>query len=186
MTESRKRPEQAHFDVLYYKSDGAIAKTDKVHRAPFRGKPGLKDVQILQEALIKEFVEFNGAIGSLLAHDKVWDLICQLGAILPIVGRDKPGIDVEALAEADDLPQLARIFFSESFDDKGERETDETGAVVLAKPSLIAKLHGLDFYGPLFRLSDEKRNRERLQALEPMMQNGKPEELPQDLQVTTK
>ena len=186
MSKSEKRPEQATFDVIYYKPDGTIKTIDKIRRAPFRGNPGLKDIQICQEALIKEFVEFNGAIGSLLVQDNTWSLICQLGSLLYVVGRDKPGIDVEALAEADDLPQIAQIFFSESFNDAGERERDDEGATLLAKPSKVARIHGLDFYEPLFRHSEDKRNRERQGVFREILEtNGKVEE-PQNLQETGK
>jgi hypothetical protein len=182
----QKRPEGATFDVIYYKPDGTVKSIDKVRRAPFRGNPGLKDIQVCQEALIKEFVDFNGAIGTLLVQDKVWSLIAQLGSLLYVVGRDKPGIDVEALAEADDLPQLAQIFFSESFNSAGERERDEEGATILAKPSKVARIHGLDFYEPLFRYSEEKRNREREGVFREVLEmNGKVEE-PQEVLETGK
>jgi hypothetical protein len=179
-SEQQKRPDQTTFDVIYYKLDGTVKSIDKVKRAPFRGNPGLKEIQVFQEQLVREFVEFNGAIGSLFVQDKVWSIITQLGSILYVVGRDKPGIDIEALAEADDLPQLAQIFFSESFNDSGDRERDDEGATILAKPSKIAKVHGLDFYDPLFRASQEKRNRE-IQGVYREELNGKVEE-PQNLQ----
>ena len=136
-------------------------------------KPGLRDVLALQEELIKDFVEAGVAIGTLLACDRTWKNCEKLAKILPVVGSDQPGIDIRHLAEMGDLRQLGHIFFSEAFDEdltlaKEYLLDHENNPILMdgrpvqkaAKPSAIARIHGMDFHSPLYRFLEEKERRE--------------------------
>ena len=61
--------------------------------------------------------------------------------MLPVVGREELGIDINKIE--DDMVQLTHIFFTESTDEDGF-PVKEDGWF---KPSLLAKLHQLNYYG---------------------------------------
>lgn len=157
---TEQKREFSTFSITYWGEDDRPKETIQVRSVPLRGKKSsLRDVIALQDELIKAMIEHNVCIGSLVADDSVWKNMVSLAAILPVVGRANPGFDIEALAEAGDIAQLGRIFFTESITLKGEHEVDENGDRPLTKPSSIARIHDINFHTPLFKYNEERQTR---------------------------
>lgn len=149
------------FEVIYWGEDESPAKTLTVRPAPFKGKKGgLSDVIQFQEKLLRDFVDHDGRLASLMVNKATWDIMTKLAAILPVVGQIDPGFDIEAIANTSDLAQLGRIFFSESIKNNLDREKDADGNV-LNSPSLIAKIHDINFSATLFRFVREREDLQR-------------------------
>lgn len=170
------------FDVTYWDENDEPSKTLTVRPAPFRGrKGGLADVIAYQEKLLRDFVEHDGRLASLLVNKTTWDTMTKLAAILPVVGQSEPGFDIEAIAASSDLAQLGRIFFSGNIKDDLEREKDENGNTVNA-PSFIAKIHDINFSETLFRLvrerDDENRKKQMARMEETLEQLNQKSEVP--------
>ena len=92
----------------------------------------------------------------------------QLSRMLPVVGRTEIGFEIEPLALSGDIAQLGRIFFSENIADDLTRERDSDGNVINT-PSLIARIHDINFSATLFRMIRERevcQQKERMEALE--------------------
>ncbi|ARV58055.1 hypothetical protein BZZ01_04880 [Nostocales cyanobacterium HT-58-2] len=155
--------------MIYWGENDTPSKVIIVKPVPFRSKAGgLGDVIKLQEKLLRDFVECDGRLATLMLNKSTWETMVKLAAMLPVVGQEQPGFDIEPLAEASDLAQLGRIFFSGNIKDSLERETDADGTVINA-PSLIAKIHDINFSATLFRLireRDEADQQERMKKLE--------------------
>lgn len=158
-----------YFEVTYWGEDDTPKEIIQVRPVPLRSKNGgLADVIKLQEKLLRDFVECGGRTGDLLIRDQTWNTMKKLSAMLPVVGKPEFGFDIELLAENSDLAQLARIFFSEGINDNLEREKDADGNV-MNSPSLIAKIHDINFSETLSRLVQEKleaNHTERMKKLE--------------------
>ena len=158
MTIKREYPT---FEVTYWGDNDEVVKTLTVRPAPFKSKKGgLSEVISFQEKLLRDFVEHDGRLASLLVNKPTWENMVKLAAILPVVGQAEPGFDIEAIANSSDLAQLGRIFFSESIKNNLEREKDTDGNVVNS-PSLIAKIHDINFSATLFRFVREREDSQR-------------------------
>lgn len=161
------------FEVTYWGDDDQPSKAILVRPAPFRGKKGgLADVIKLQEKLLRDFVEHDGRLANLMVNPSTWDTMTRLASLLPVVGEPEIGFDIEPLAVANDVTQLGRIFFSESIKDDLERETDKDGNVINS-PSLIAKIHDINFSATLFRLVRERDDLQREQQMQAIKENLK-------------
>lgn len=125
------------FEITY--NDGSVDKVKRVSRKQ------LQDLIILQQDLIEAFLKNNASVGSIIADDAIWSSIEKLSNILPTVGNDTPGIKLEKLE--DDLTQLTKIFFTESVDENGLPISPKNIQDEWYQPSLISKLHQLDYYG---------------------------------------
>lgn len=162
---SDRKRQYPTFEVIYWGDDDTPKEIINVKPAPFKK---LADVIKLQEKLIKDFVEHDGRLASLMVSKSTWETMTKLAAMLPVVGQPELGFNIEHLAEASDLGQLGRIFFSESITDSLEREKDTDGNVVNS-PSLIAKIHDINFSQALFRFvreREESQQQERMKKLE--------------------
>ncbi|MCC5616381.1 hypothetical protein LC605_15140 [Nostoc sp. CHAB 5836] len=156
-----QKREYPTFEVIYWGENDEPLKTLTVRPAPFKSKKGgLAEVIHFQEKLLRDFVEHDGRLASLLCNKNTYETMTKLAAILPVVGQVEPGFDVEALANSSDLAQLGRIFFSESIKNNLEREKDADGNVVNS-PSLIAKIHDINFSATLFRFVREREDGQR-------------------------
>lgn len=172
------------FDVIYWDAEDQPSKIIAVRPVPFRGKKGgLNDVINLQEKLLKDFVEHDGRLAGLLSNNSTWDTMTRLASLLPVVGEEAVGFDIEAIAQQNDIAQLGRIFFSESIKDDLTRETDKDGNVINS-PSLIAKIHDINFSATLFRLVRERGQQEREKQLTEINENLK--NLESEVQETSK
>lgn len=164
-----QRREYPTFEVIYWGENDESIKTLTVRPAPFKGKKGgLSDVISFQEKLLRDFVEHDGRLASLLCNKSTWETMTKLATILPVVGQTEPGFDIEAIANSSDLAQLGRIFFSENIKDNLDREKDADGNLVNS-PSLIAKIHDINFTTTLFRFireRDESQRQDRMAKLE--------------------
>jgi len=156
-----QKREYPTFEVIYWGDNDELLKTLTIRPAPFKSKKGgLSEVIHFQEKLLKDFVEHDGRLANLLVNKSTWDNMVKLAAILPVVGQTEPGFDIEAIANASDIAQLGRIFFSENITDNLEREKDANGNLVNS-PSLIAKIHDINFSATLFRLVREREDESR-------------------------
>ncbi len=166
---SDRKRQYPTFEVTYWNEDDTPSKVLVVKPVPFRSKSGgLSDVIKLQEKLLRDFVEHDGRLASLLCNKSTWETMTKLAAMLPVVGQEQPGFDIEPLAEASDLAQLGRIFFSDNIKDSLEREKDADGNIINS-PSFIAKIHDINFTATLFRLireREEAQQQERMKQLE--------------------
>lgn len=127
-----------YFNVEYKDNSGNIINVDKVKRVK---RKHLKDLTILQEDLVYQFLFYNAAVGDIIAEEKNWNTLVKICKMLPVVGREELGIDINKIE--DDMVQLTHIFFTESTDEDGF-PVKEDGWF---KPSLLAKLHQLNYYG---------------------------------------
>lgn len=127
-----------HFEVHYRDESGDIVETVLVKRVK---RAQLADLITLQQQLLQEFLRVNGAVGAAIASPVAWSVITKIAALLPVVGQEKPGLDLSPIE--DDTEQLGRIFFTES----AYTELIEEGAQI--KPSLISGLNSLDYRGDL-------------------------------------
>ncbi|MFN6560034.1 MAG: hypothetical protein RMY28_009520 [Nostoc sp. ChiSLP01] len=159
MTNAKR--EYPTFEVVYWGEDDSPIKTLIIRPAPFRGKKGgLADVIKLQEKLLRDFVEHDGRLASLLCNKSTWEAMTSLAAILPVVGIPEPGFDIEAIANSSDLAQLGRIFFSEGIKDNLEREKDADGNLVTTA-SAISRIHDINFWPTLSRFMREREEAQR-------------------------
>ena len=156
------------FEVTYWKAHGEEDKTVIVRPAPFSK---LQEIKTLQQKLIEAFEEKNGSLGELLADSAVIANMKTLATMLPIVGKDKPGLDIDPLYDSGDIVQLGQIFFSESVShdmrSKGYSQTEIDGRTMNLYnypdhrqnpiPSAIARIHDLPFFDLLLQIRDRRR-----------------------------
>lgn len=141
-----------NFKVEYKDKLGEIVKVDKVYRVK---RDKLKDIIDLQQDLLYSFFKSNASIGQVIADSVNWKNIEKLAKMLPVVGEEKLGFDLSSIEN--DLSQLLTIFFTQSIDENGNLINSEEAY----KPSLIAELHQLDYYGAV-QESAKKIYQERL------------------------
>ena len=142
-TELKKRQPRRTAQVNYYDPvSGDFLTSELITAAPFTkwGK-----IAELQKPIIELYVETGGAIGDLFCHENFLPLCQQLSALVPVIGETR-SIDFQSLIDADDWPQITRLFVTTSIDEDGKRETDAKGEDTLIKPGIIAELHNLNFY----------------------------------------
>lgn len=149
MTEP-KRLKKPSFEVYYWDADGNASGMDIITAMPF---DRWQDLITLQEKLIYYTVYKTTAIGSLLKYPDAMTIIRSMASMLIVVGKDKPGIDLDNLLVAGDYAQIARIFLSEVYDEKEMAPTALT-------PSAIARIHGFDFGGKLDEFIKQRREKE--------------------------
>ena len=125
------------FDIKYKNSLGEVIKTDKIGRVK---RKQLKDLIVLQEELVYAFYKTNGGIGSIIADSSYWNTMEKIAKMLPIIGEEKPGINLSSLEE--DLSQLTTIFFTQSVDENGDLIIGDN----IFEQSLISELHKLDYF----------------------------------------
>ena len=126
------------YKVTYRNDDGTISEELYLRRVV---RSRINDVVELQKLLLESFLKNNAAIGPCIAEDNTWKTMKKLASLIRVVGNDKPGFDIDRLEE--DYEQLTALFFSTALTDEGELNTEEAGW--LLKPSLIARLHGLNW-----------------------------------------
>lgn len=122
-----------NFEIKY-----SSGRTDKVKRVP---RKKLHDLIVLQQDLLYAFLKNNASVGSVIASNSNWSTIEKIAKLLPVIGEEKPGINLDELE--DDISQITSIFFTQSVDENGMILNTDEGY----KPSLIAELHQLDYYG---------------------------------------
>lgn len=150
------------FNVNYWDDKDNLIGTDIIKPMPFKGKNGAPawiDLISLQEKLIHLAVYETAEIGSFLHLPQGLDIIRKMAAMLIVVGKSERGINLDNLLDAGDYPQIARIFLSEDYDDRGTPPRPYT-------PSLIARIHGMNFEGKLDEISKiwrQKRIMEEIQ-----------------------
>lgn len=126
-----------------------VVETVQLKRVP-RSK--YKDLIALQQLLLEAFVENNGATGSVIADDANWKTLKKLSSMLPVVGQDEKGFDVEKIEN--DILLITRLFFTQAVNEDGSVDLSEG-----FKPSLLAEFYQLDYSGFLQRavMEIEKR-----------------------------
>lgn len=133
------------FDIKY--SSGEVVTVKPVPWAK------LDDVCILQQNIIKCLLDSEGAVGSLLrpSNTEVWGYIKKLAALLPVVGVNEPGIDLNQIEELD---EVVRIFvtLTEDYNEYGLL-SPPTGEPL--RPSLIGDIHSLNFYSLMLQARKE-------------------------------
>jgi hypothetical protein len=101
----------------------------------------------------------TAAIGSLVCDPTALGLLNKLAKMLVVVGRSERGIDLANLLNAGDYLQIGRIFLSEAY-------TEDTIVPDNYKPSLIAKIHRMDFVGKLMEFNRQAQEKAMSNALE--------------------
>jgi hypothetical protein len=105
----------------------------------------LEDVETLTKEIIILLLEVDGRQGELykLSNTKFWGYAKKLAAMMPVVGQDTPGIDLDRIDDAD---QLTRIFITTS-----EKRHPATGGIYNPEGESIAasdiyRINSLDFF----------------------------------------
>jgi hypothetical protein len=140
------------FVVNYWDENGNYRNSDYVVAMPFMGTDGaphLRDLILLQEELLKFAVFETAAIGSLVCNNVALDLINKIAKMLVVVDKPERGIDIKNLLNAGDYLQIGQIFLSEGYDNESITPDDY-------KPSRIARIHKMDFFGKLISLNKER------------------------------
>lgn len=130
------------FDIKY--SDGSIDKVKRVKRDK------LKDLIILQQEILYYFFKNQANIGATLAELEAWNCIRKISKLLPVIGEEKLGINLDKLDEDNDLEQIALIFITTAIqnEDGGFLSVNEHfDTSTWYEPSLISKLHQLNYKG---------------------------------------
>lgn len=154
MTENKKRQPRRTAEVNYYDpATGEFIASELITAAPFIKWGKIAEVQ---KAILELYVEVGGAIGDLFGSGKFLSLCEQLTTLIPVVGQNRP-IDLQALIDADDWPQITRLFVTTSYDESGNRDKDEKGEETLVKPGIIADLHNLNFLQILINAEKERQ-----------------------------
>lgn len=116
----------------------------------------LNDIQILQYEILTASAEAGGSPGELLNPENkdFWEPASKLAQLMPIVGKDKPGIDVDKI---EDIDQIIRIFVTTS-----EARDPETGFIMPGEegyllPSYISKVNGINFLKLLAKIQQDLR-----------------------------
>lgn len=122
-----------------------------------------REVEQLQLEILEEFFLNNLSIGTTIKDDVVWNKMCDLVKMLPVVGKAKNGFNLNEIE--DDLAQIGSIFFTTAITEDFDNVTPDD---VATKPSLICKLHYFDLLHPMIEMGKriEKKNNERIQKLE--------------------
>lgn len=172
VTTEPKKLSTPNFPVTYWNEDGTYKGTEYVMAMPFMGKdgqPGLKDLILLQEELLRYAVFETAAIGSLICDPVGLDLLNKIARILVVVGKPERGIDLKNLLLAGDYVQIGQIFLSEAYDESTIVPQDY-------KPSAIARIHRMDFTGKLMKLNQELRTREQQKEIDRIIEQIEPVE----------
>ena len=153
--------------VTLWDESGEAQETLVVRPAPFNK---LSEVKELQKKLLEAFEEKNGSLGELLADSTVYADMKRLAALLRVVGKAKPGLDITSLYEAGDIVQLGQIFFSESVSpdmrSPGYSEREIEGQTMKLYnfpehrqnplPSGVSRIHDLAFFEMLIAIRDKR------------------------------
>jgi len=169
------------FEITYWDVSTLEEKaTVKVRPVPFSK---LDDLIKLQEQILDYYVAQQGCIANLLRDKSVKATLKKIASLLPVVGEEKPGFDLDNLFEASDMIQIAQIFFTEAFDENVHSEGIVVDEVTKRQiymhpkhrysptPSKIARIHDLDF----FELYQTKRDKFLIQLREEQEQRIKKE-----------
>lgn len=157
MNTTKKRQPRRTVEVNYYDpTTGDFIASDIITAVPFAQ---WAKIASLQKPILELYVETGGgAIGDLFANPEFLPLCQQLSKVIPVIGQSRP-IDFQALIDADDWPQITRLFVTTSYDEAGNREMDKDGTPALIKPGLIADLHNLGFLKIIIDLEKERQER---------------------------
>jgi hypothetical protein len=105
----------------------------------------LEDVEKLCQEIFIQLVEVDGSCGQLFraSNRKFWSNAEKLAAMLPVVGQEQPGIELDKI---DEIDQLTRIFITVS-----DKRHPETGGIYSPPgeqlpPSEIYRINSLDFF----------------------------------------
>lgn len=162
------------FEVVYWDEKGEEKETIIVRPVALNK---LEEVKKLQEILIAEYVNYDGCLGSLLSDKSVFETMQKLASMLPVVGKEVKGFDLQSLYDFGDMIQLGQIFFSESIDENMRSQGIKTDKVTERPiyhfpehrynptPSAIARIHDLPFFDHYQQKRDKK-----LQQLQAKMQ----------------
>jgi hypothetical protein len=164
MTEPKKISIET-FTVNYYKLDGTFARSEEVRPVPFMSKngAGLKELIELQERIIKYVVWESFSIATMVCDPVGLDLLNKTAAMLAVVGRQERGIDLVQMLEVGDYNQIGSIFLDEHYG------TSADGLHVFSKPSLISKIHRIDYWGKFRAEGTLKQTADLAKLTEPMI-----------------
>jgi len=104
----------------------------------------LEDIEYLQKEIIYLLAEVDGAFGDLLrpSNTEFWGHVRKMAALLPIVGQEKPGLDVDRIEDAEDI---IRIFITTS-----KQRDPQFGSVFVEGgtpllPGEVSRINSLNF-----------------------------------------
>ncbi len=153
------------FQVTYWDDLGEEKETITVRPVTLNK---LQEVKELQEQLISYYVDHNGCLGTLLIDNSVFEIMRNLASMLPVIGKEAQGFDIQSLYDMGDILQLGQIFFSESIDENmksaGITKDTVTDRLIYQVPehrynptaSAIARIHDLPFFDQYQQKRDEK------------------------------
>lgn len=111
----------------------------------------LDDVQILQYNILEASANCGGSPGDLFkrSHTEFWEPARKLAALMPVVGKEEKGINVDKI---EDCEQLIDIFITATKD-----RDEATGYIIpgpegVLKPSAISRINGINFLKLLMQM----------------------------------
>ena len=144
--------------VQSYNSEKDSYDVEKVYIVQRVVRSELDSLVELHKQLLINFIDKEANIGELIRDNESWELMKTLSNNLNILGQKDKGFDLEEIS--DDLEQICRIFITESMNENGELDIEQGWM-----PSLLAKLHHLDF--PLYVREAVKKYQEKRETKEP-------------------
>jgi len=128
-TSSITRYENVHY------SDGTVVKIKRVARAK------LADFIELLDEVISAFAANNGAIGSIILDDKIWQTMGTICSMIPVMSTvEGEVLDFDRFS--DNYEEICRVFCTSSVD-------LDTGELGDWKAPILSKLHMLDYSQPV-------------------------------------
>ena len=114
----------------------------------------LDDVQILQYSILEASAATGGSIAELLNHKNsdFWEPATKLAALMPIVGKDEKGINLDKI---EDCEELIRIFVTTTTHRDQDTGLISPGPEGFLLPSEISKINGVNFLRLLTRIQQK-------------------------------
>ena len=112
----------------------------------------LQDVQILQYQILENTAACSGSPGDVFnpENKNFWEPAKKLATLMPVVGNEESGIDLERI---EDMDQLIKIFITNT-----EYRDPESGFIAPGpnedslKPSEISRVNGINFFRLLMKV----------------------------------
>lgn len=138
------------FRVTYATGEELIVK-----RVPWSD---LDEVTALQTQLLECLDETNGFIGDLFSpkNKKFWDALRKLASLMPVVGQEETGIDLDRVAEVEDIIRIFVTRTSDYHEDYGAISPKD-GETLL--PSEVSRINGLNFFRMLKQAAEAKKTK---------------------------
>lgn len=119
----------------------------------------LEDLQLLQYNILENAAKCGGSVGDILnpSNKDFWNSATKLAKLLPVVGNEEKGIDLDKI---EDMDLLVKIFITNTTyrdPESGFIAPDPKDSTL--RPSEISRINGLNFFKLLMKIQTEIQER---------------------------